>query len=376
MGAPGWRPQNNLEAVLLAARERSDQKGYLSALTWADLLLPLQPDRPDDPEAVTFVEVSGRRCVLAFTSDTAITQVMGSLPPRRPVRFVELNRIWPDPEIWLAVNPGLPIEIFLGPGAVGTLAEAADEPVTQTEAALVAAADATDIDAYAAALVVADAVVPIDTEDGADTTDITDPDFGWCRMEDEGRSIMIYTSDVRMREQLGLRPYLEMPFAALLDRWPDDTTGLVVDAGASFSTRLAAPAVAEIAARVREIADGILVQVVVPPGGDTRYLDKGHNRVAGMVHRAPEGVMPLADLYRSLGLLGEGSPFGPDDEAGYVIRWYETDKDAYRAPQMDGVELRPGAALWQLDRSGSSRCVARYQLGADGAPEWVRIWSG
>lgn len=373
MTAPGaqWQPANRLEEMLLAARQRQSQPEYLSLLAWADLLLPLSLDRPDDPDAITLVEVSGHRCVLAFTSDQATRHVLGADRPRRPVRMVELPRIWPEPDLWLAIDPGLPIEMYLGADAIRALAAESDQPATATEAALAAAASSADPDAFAAALLTEDAVVPISPDADSGSTDIADPDFGWCRMPGDEDLIMVYTSTPRMREQLGLNPYVLVPFAKLLARWPDPATGLAVDPGASFASRLAAPLVAAIADRVRGYADGVMVQTILPPTGEQRYLSGRHNRVAGLVHRCPDGMVPLAELYRQLDLIGEGSPFGVQDPAGYVVRWLEQDKTAYRAPQMTGAELPAGAALWRIDQAGGEVCLARYQLGPDGALGWV-----
>jgi hypothetical protein len=106
---------------------------------------------------------------------------------------------------------------------------------------------------------------------------------------------------------------------------------------------------------------GIAVQVVVPAGQVNRYLQEGHRRVAGLVHRRPGSALPLAELYARLGLLGEGSPFRPDDDQGYVLRWYEPDPAAYPSPTMDGVELPNGATLLAVDRTGAERPIATYR---------------
>ncbi len=365
-----WQPDNTLEAVLLAARQRQDQAEFLAALAWADLLLPLSLDRPDDPEAVTMVEVAGRRCLLAFTSDRAMRQTLGADRPRRPVRVIELGRIWPGPDLWLAVNPGLPIEMYLGADAVASLAAEADRPGSQTETVLAEAADSGDPDRFAAALVTQDAVIPLSLENDSASTDIADPQFGWCRIGAGEDLIVVYTSQQRLREHLGLNPYVVVPFAKLLAQWPDPKAGMAVDPGASFGSRLEAPLVAAIADRVRTYADGVLVQAVLPPTMEQRYLSGAHSRVAGLIHRCPDAAVPLAELYRQLDLIGEGSPFDVDDPAGHVVRWLEADSTAYRMPQMSGAQLPPGAALWRIDRGGDEVCLTRYLPGSNGTLGW------
>jgi hypothetical protein len=109
------------------------------------------------------------------------------------------------------------------------------------------------------------------------------------------------------------------------------------------------------------VAPGIAVQVVVPAGQLDRYLQEGHRRVAGLVHRRPGTELPLADLYARLGLLGEGSPFHADDDQGYLIRWSEPDPAAYPSPTMDGVELPDGATLLAVDSTGDERPIAMYR---------------
>jgi hypothetical protein len=40
---------------------------------------------------------------------------------------------------------------------------------------------------------------------------------------------------------------------------------------------------------------------------------------------------------------------------------------------MDGVELAPGAALWQVTQAGQERCLGRYQLDAAGTARWTTV---
>ncbi len=69
----GWDATNGLEKTLLDARADGDEPTYLAALARADLVLPTPPDAD-----CLVAEVSGRRCVLAFTSEPAMRQVLGN----------------------------------------------------------------------------------------------------------------------------------------------------------------------------------------------------------------------------------------------------------------------------------------------------------
>ncbi len=133
MTGAAWRPDGGLEQDLLAARETGDPDAYLRRLARADLLLPLLPEEAAAGGPVSWViaEISGTRQVLAFTSTAAMRRVLDEDLPHRVARFVELADTWPDPALRLAVDPGLPVEAFLGPEAVRAAAEAAAEAAAQ-----------------------------------------------------------------------------------------------------------------------------------------------------------------------------------------------------------------------------------------------------
>lgn len=399
-----WRPANDLEIGLLAAQERHDRDGYLSLLATTDLLVPYPPETPDDAFGCVVTEVSGRSCMLAFTSEATMADVLGHDDlPYRLARFVQLDRGWPDPAIWLAVDPGRPIEIFLGAAAVGELAQLAAQPNGELEETLYATSVAGDPDGFAEALTTVDVVVPIDP-DGADTRDVTDPEFPWLRIDYADRPVMVFTSPARLREQLSDQvEYIEVPFVAVASAWwhpagaaaetePTEQTeqaeraepaepaeglpaelsgGLVVNPGTPFDGVFAAPLMRLLGEMVDKLVRSTIVQVVVPSEYVDRFLRDGHGRVAGLVHQRPRQATPLGALYHHLGLLGEGSPFRAEDGYGYVVRWFETEPDAYQEPQMGGVELGPGSSLWRIDQSGGERCLGRYVGDEDGGLRWV-----
>ncbi|OLE24298.1 MAG: hypothetical protein AUG49_13680 [Catenulispora sp. 13_1_20CM_3_70_7] len=412
MAGGDWVPDNALERDLMRLRGNGDGTGYARRLARADLVLPLLPEEATAGVPVSWVtaEISGTPHILAFTSPATMHRLLDDPEvPHRVARFVELHEAWPDPRLPLAVDPGLPIEAFLSRPALAEFAEVAAEPAPGLEQALYRAIAAGDVGAYTLALLEGSVAVPLDPRLGT-AQDVADPRFPWARMEGNGEldgSIVLFSSPTRLRDQLGDHPHVVAAFALVAKAWPDPGTGLAVDPGTPLAAVLDGRVVAAIGERVGEferitgdavtvarsrsdltvpervaLAEqviherfegaapasgtgpaGTAVQVFVPAGQLDRYLQQGHGRVAGLVHRAPGGAVPLAQLYARLGLLGEGSPFGADDDHGYVLRWVEPDPAAYPSPTMDGVELPGGATLLAIDRAGAERPIAAYRPG-------------
>jgi hypothetical protein len=401
MDHDAWRPADALEDELRRARSTGDRERYLRALAGADLLLPLIGE-PDAPTWAT-TTVDNRTMVLAFTSRQALAAVLGGPARSRRARFGELTRTWPDLQFWLAVDPGLPIEAYLDPVAVEELAAVADETADERERALLDAADRGDLEAFVEALSTAALCVPIDGTPGRRPA-LTDPAFPWWRLGLDGSPIAVYTSDRRLREQLGEQEWVQTSLAELVLAWPDGETAMAVNPGSGSGSLLDGPVIAAVAQLVKEQltavggappavvtqdggrpdgapvapvnrtpagqlagpvdqapgSDGVDVQVIVPPAQVARYLDSGHNRVAGLIHRRPDELLPIADLYANAGLLGDGSPFRTDDEFGYVLRWTEPTADAYETPVSDGIEVPADAVLVRVYQSGREETVARY----------------
>jgi hypothetical protein len=231
---PSWQPIDEHEQKLWRARMRGDQEGYLRQLVRAALLLPLLPTEAAGHGPVSWVssEVSGQRCVLAFTSREAMRRALGGDPAYRPARFLELAATWPDPSAWLAVNPGLPIEVYLTSDIVAELAALAAQPRTELEEDLLTAASgAGDVRGYVARLQASPVLLPVPTR--TDVEDITDPAFVWWRADGNAGPIPAFTSADRLRDQLGDQRYVEVSFDELPGAWPDPATDLVIDPGAA-----------------------------------------------------------------------------------------------------------------------------------------------
>ncbi|MEV5693188.1 SseB family protein [Micromonospora globbae] len=110
-----WEPATEVEAAMRDALRAHDQERYFRILARTDLLLPVaQPTAGQAPTGWGTWTSGGRTHVLAFTSATALRACLGeSAGGHRRTPYAELAAGWPNPEWWLAVNPGLPIEGYL-----------------------------------------------------------------------------------------------------------------------------------------------------------------------------------------------------------------------------------------------------------------------
>lgn len=111
-----WEPATEAEVAMRDALRANDQELYFRLLSRTDLLLPVAaPTQPGQPPAGWGTWTTGGRThVLAFTSAAALRACLGDHPgSNRRVPFADLAVGWPNPEWWLAVNPGLPVEGYL-----------------------------------------------------------------------------------------------------------------------------------------------------------------------------------------------------------------------------------------------------------------------
>ena len=117
-----WLPATPLEQALLDATQAADQQAYLGVLQDAELLVPLAGDGEHPMTSV----VEGRTYLLAFTSPETLRTASGSELPYRSLRFADLVAGWPDPQWWLVVNPGTPVEAHLPASSLAQLASASE----------------------------------------------------------------------------------------------------------------------------------------------------------------------------------------------------------------------------------------------------------
>jgi hypothetical protein len=298
---------------------------------------PAVQTRPGDPSFPwSAVPVRGRPSVLAFTSFDWMKAAVGTTGFVMPT-FAELIAGWPEHDWAVSVNPGTPIEVALSGEQIRTLA------------------------ASAAGNVIGD-LPPSPAP--------------------EARPVAVPESQ---RFEGGAPPV-----PAGFDVPPVRTEGEV--ARESGDTRATDPPPGPWA----------IMQKVVPHDQVGWYLEQSYDRVAGFVHRVQD-VVDLNSpklLCDSLGLLREGSPFGPDDLKVHVIRWPAYRSGLYRIPfggqsdealrawgdsgwvvepapfggdgfapgsagsireyKVDSMRLPHGSEMYVIGSDGSERFVARY----------------
>jgi hypothetical protein len=257
--AAGWQPDGAVEERLLAARRDGDEPAFLLALAGTRLLLPA-PEAPADGWVVSVI--AGRTCVLAFTSPAAMAAAgrseadqSGADPALRAIGPLELAARWPGPDLFLAVDPGLPVEAYLDAGSVQDLAELAAQPATAAEARLSRALAGGDLAAYLEVLLPAEMYVPLAGDpDGAE---LRAPGFPWLRLTgnpeagtDPDAPVVAFTSMARLADAVGPRPWMRRSFALLVDVWPEGRA-LAVDPGLEHGARLDGAVLAHLRENLR-----------------------------------------------------------------------------------------------------------------------------
>lgn len=117
------------------------------------------------------------------------------------------------------------------------------------------------------------------------------------------------------------------------------------------------------------------------------YLERGYDRVSGFVHRAGElaHLRTPAELYRALGLGHPGSPFSPDDDEIYLLRWPAYRPSLYRIPYGGPNEAAMRAMEgWVIERSPfrgngfapgeSSDVIAEFKVDSARLPHGAELW--
>lgn len=128
-----WAPANPFEEQLLAACRAEDAAEYLALLRTTELALPISDAAAagtEQPRWATTEHVNGT-WLMAYTSVPSMSVGTGGLATHsRITNVIELAAGWPDLQWGLAVNPGLPVEMFL---TSATLARLAAPPLTEEE---------------------------------------------------------------------------------------------------------------------------------------------------------------------------------------------------------------------------------------------------
>lgn len=310
------------------------------------------------------------------------------------------------------------------------------KPANELEEDLYAAISAGRDDHFLSTLLLSKVLLPI--ADGSDPTYRPgQAGFKWrTTTGDQGETqVVVYTSFERMTERAtGDIPTTEVRFIQLIRAWPDQTWTLVLNPGSPISTVLPAGQIAGLASSAAEfglaedagvagedtsrtrspqatVEQPVSMQKVIAPKQLPWYLERNYDRVFGFVHREQEvaHLRTPAQLVAALGLRYEGSPFDPEADEIYVIRWAAYRPGLYRIPyggrteaamqamqgwvierapfrgngfapadsedviaefKVDSVRLPHGAQLWRLPANGTSELVA--VLDADG-PSWRKV---
>ncbi|GAB2810607.1 hypothetical protein GCM10027176_14040 [Actinoallomurus bryophytorum] len=405
---------------------------------------------------------SGRPVVPLYTGPGRMRDAMGGHPFVLS-DLAKVLRFWPDPALELVINGGTAIGASIpGDRVTGmslqvdadAAARLADDFPAQSDAERQMFDVRSDPEMVVKVLLDTTVFLPVwSRTPPAVQTRPGDAEFPWSSVQVHGRpSVLAFTSFDWMKAAVGTTGFVMPTFAELITAWPehdwsvsvnpgtpievalsgDQIRALAASASAPMSMPEATPPQADVPPAATE-APGLepaplesaptragsrrddsggaadappgawaIMQKVVPHEQVAWHLEQAYDRVAGFVHR----VQDVVDLntpkliYESLGLLREGSPFGPDDTEVHVIRWPAYRSGLYRIPfggqseeavrawgdsgwmvelppfggdgfapgsagsireyKVDSMRLPHGSEMYAISSDGSERFVARY----------------
>ncbi|WP_460368307.1 SseB family protein, partial [Actinocorallia lasiicapitis] len=118
--AEEWQPVTELERRLADALIAGDPEDYFRALAAAELVVPLAPETAEQVLANTAQpswptrEFDTRTHVLVYTSTDTMRSCLGpAFRHSLRLRFADLAAAWPEPDWWLAVDLGHPLQALL-----------------------------------------------------------------------------------------------------------------------------------------------------------------------------------------------------------------------------------------------------------------------
>ncbi|WP_410819930.1 SseB family protein [Micromonospora sp. 050-3] len=294
------------------------------------------------------------------------------------------------------------------------------EPANTVEEDLLNAAGSGSTDTFLSTLLLARVLLPA-APDSVRGSRPGDPGFIWRTGQLDGETyVVVYTSPERLADHIeGDVDTVRVKFAQLIRRWPDEDWSFAVNPGTPVGAKLPgeqivalanwaaevglgddlevdqveAPAVAEPAARPRYAPAAVdptrptVMQKAIAPSQLAYYLDRGYDRVSGFVHRAGElsHLTTPTQLHEALGLSYPGSPFAPDAEEIYVLRWPAHRPSLYRIPY--GGQNEPAMRAmegWVIERppfrgngfapGESSDVVAEFKVDSARLPHGAQLW--
>ncbi|MCZ7421390.1 MULTISPECIES: SseB family protein [unclassified Micromonospora] len=306
------------------------------------------------------------------------------------------------------------------------------QPANEVEEDLYGAAEAGSTDTFLSTLLLARVLLPV-AADSAPGSRPGDPGFVWPAVQLDGQTFVVaYTSPQRLADHTDpAAETVQVRFVQLIRKWPDLSWSFAVNPGTPVGAKLPGEQIVGLANWAAELGLGddaegepepnveapapassprqaapagdltrpIVMQKAIAPSQLGYYLERGYDRVSGFVHRASElaHLTTPAALYQALGLNHPESPFAPDAEQIYVLRWPAYRPSLYRIPyggqneaamramegwvierppfrgngfapgegsdvlaefKVDSVRLPHGAQLVRIDAAGTERPVA------------------
>ncbi|MDW5327698.1 SseB family protein [Plantactinospora sp. KLBMP9567] len=239
-------------------------------------------------------------------------------------------------------------------------------PANEVERSLLDAAGDGSTDTFLSTLLLARVLLPV-AFNSAPGARPGDDGFEWrTELLDGERYVVVFTSPERLGDHLPETiDTVEVKFAQLIRRWPDDNYSFAVNPGTPVGAKLPGGQIVALANWAAEVGLGddtgepapqapaeeeaprptyaparddpgrpTMMQKTIAPSQLSYYLDRGYDRVSGFVHRASEvaHLRTPAKLYAALGLHYPGSPFDRDAEEIYVLRWPAYRPSLYRIP--------------------------------------------
>ncbi|MCZ7478761.1 SseB family protein [Micromonospora sp. WMMC273] len=288
-------------------------------------------------------------------------------------------------------------------------------PANDVEEDLLAAAGSGSTDGFLTTLLLARVLLPV-APDSATGSRPGDAGFVWHADHVDGeRCVSVYTSPERLAEHTeGQIETVRVKFVQLIRRWPDAAWSFRVNPGSPVGATYPGEQVLALANWAAEVGLGddpepaaapqpaerqrpeaptiaanrpVTMQKAIAASQLAYYLERGYDRVSGFVHRAGElaHLRTPAELYGALGLGHPGSPFSPDDEEIYLLRWPAYRPSLYRIPYGGPNEAAMRAMEgWVIERppfrgngfapGESSDVIAEFKVDSARLPHGAELW--
>ncbi|MFG1737809.1 SseB family protein [Micromonospora chalcea] len=304
---------------------------------------------------------------------------------------------------------------LIGGDAADAVAPADFVPANDVEEELLAAAGSGRTDGFLTTLLLARVLLPAAPESAAGSRP-GDPGFVWHTEPVDGEtSVSVYTSPERLAEHAGdAVETVRVKFVQLIRKWPDVSWSFRVNPDSPVGATYPGEQVLALANWAAEVGLGddpepaaapqpaerqrpeaptiaanrpVTMQKAIAASQLAYYLERGYDRVSGFVHRAGElaHLNSPAVLYRALGLGHPGSPFSPDDEEIYLLRWPAYRPSLYRipygGPNESAMRAMEGWVIERLPFRGngfapgeSSDVIAEFKVDSARLPHGAELW--